>query len=347
MEYGGGSIFFRGYSAGEYQTMTQTISRRRALTTIGLGFGGIAVGGKIASAKSGLETLITYDPDRGELPENIAIDKRGIKYVSFPPRGEIRSITPDNRTQSTIATFDIGGGVGVIGLEVHPDGTLFACLVTFNTVGSDTHGIWRRTPEGDTSLFAALGAGTFPNDILLLEDSLLVTDTIGGAVLRVSEGTVSEWISDPLLAGNGSLGFPFPIGANGIARGSDGTVYVANTEKGHIVAIPVEPDGRAGQPRVFVSDPRLFASDGLAMDTRDNLYVGVIGQNTVVRVSSDGRIETLASGADGLDGPSDVTFGTSRDEQRDVFITNFALLSLDDPSLMKLTVEVPGRPIHP
>lgn len=327
--------------------MSIKFTRRTALKTIGLSIGTTAIGGGVASAKSSPETLFTFDPDKGELPENIAINKRGTKYVSFPPLGEIRKITPDNQTQSILTTFDIGGGQGVLGLEVHPKGTLFACLVTFNTPDSDTHGIWRVTPDGEKSLFAALGAGTFPNDILLDGDSLLVTDTVGGAVLRVSEGVVTEWVADPLLEGTDAFpGFP-PLGANGIARGRDGTVYVANTEKGHIVRIPVAADGSAGTPEIFKSDARLFASDGLAIDTKDNLYVGVIGQDTVVRVTQDGSIETLATPDDGLDGPSDVTFGTSRGEQTEVFITNFALLSMEDPSLMKLDVGIPGRPIHP
>lgn len=329
------------------RSMPINVTRRTALKTIGAGLGGVAISGGVASADSGPETLFTYDPTLGELPENITISKRGAKYVSFPPRGEIREITPDNQTQSTLATFDIGSGNGVIGLEANPEGTLYACLVTFNTANSDTHGIWSVAPDGEKSLFAALGNGTFPNDILLDGDSLLVTETIGGAVLRVSEGAVSEWVADPLLEGDGSAGFPFPLGANGIAAASDGTVYVANTELGHIVEVPVNPDGSAGTPTTFVAAPRLVASDGLAIDSRDNLYVGVIGQDTVLRVNRNGSIETLATADDGLDGPSDVTFGTSRGEQTDVFITNFALLSRADPSLMKLDVGIPGRPIHP
>lgn len=326
---------------------TGSVTRRTALKTIGLSVGAIAISGGVASARSEPERLFSYDPSIGELPENIAIDKRGTKYVSFPPRGEIREISPDNRTQSTFGTFDIGNGNGVIGLEVHPKGTLFACLVTFNTPNSDTHGIWSITPDGEKSLYAELGNDTFPNDILLDGDSLLVTETIGGAVLRVSEGNISEWVADPLLEGDGSAGFPFPIGANGIAEASDGTVYVANTELGHIVEIPVNSDGSAGTPGIFIEDNKLVASDGLAIDTKDNLYVGVIGQDTVVRVKPNGSIETLATVDDDLDGPSDVTFGTSRGEQKEVFITNFALLNMEKPSLMKLDVGIPGRPIHP
>lgn len=324
-----------------------TIGRRSVLKTIGAGVGATVVSSGLAAANAGPETLFDYDPGEGELPENIAISKGGTKYVSFPPRGEIREITPDNRTESTLATFDIGEGTGVLGLEVHPRGTLFACLVTFDTEGSDTHGVWCITPHGETSLFAALPPESFPNDILLDGHSLLVTETIGGAVLRVSHGGWTEWVSDELLRGTGEIGFGFPLGANGIAEGSDGTVYVANTEKGHIVEIPVDPDGSAGTPEIFASDPRLFAADGLAIDTNDDLYVAVIGQDTVVRVTQDGCIDTLATAEDGLDGPSDVTFGTSRGEQKELFITNFALLSQESPSLMKLDVGVPGRPVHP
>ncbi|WP_396610819.1 SMP-30/gluconolactonase/LRE family protein [Haloferax sp. S1W] len=327
--------------------MTHDITRRTALKTLGVGLGTLGVVGGTASAHAGPHTLFTYDPTAGEFPENIAIDRRGRKYVSFTPLGEIRTISPDNQTQSTLATFDTGTGIGVIGVEVTPKGTLYACLITLNSAGSDTHGIWQIPRGEDPSLFAALDPETLPNDILLDGHSLLVTDSIGGAVLRVSEGSVSEWVSDPLLEGTGAVGFGFPIGANGIARGSDGTVYVANTEKGHIVAIPTNPDGSAGTPELFVADERLFASDGIAIDVHDNVYVGVIGQNTVVKVGHDRRIETLATAADGLDNPSDVTFGTSRGEQKTLFITNFALLSMQSPSLMTLDVGTPGRPIHP
>lgn len=327
--------------------MTTTVTRRTALKTVGLSVGGIAISGGVASARSEPETLFTFDPAIGELPENIAINKRGTKYVSFPPRGEIREITPDNRTQSMLATFDIGDGLGVTGLEVYPNGTLFACLVTFDTPNSDTHGVWRITPTGEKSLFAALPAGMFPNDVLLDGDSLLVTDSVGGAVWRVVSGEATEWISDPLLTGTGDLGFGFPIGANGIARASDGTVYVANSEKGQIIEIPANPDGTAGTPERFVADGRLFPVDGLAIDVHDTIYAAIIGQNTVVRVQQDGSIETLATATDGLDNPSDVTFGTARGERKEVFVTNFALLSLENPSLMKLDVGVPGRPIHP
>jgi sugar lactone lactonase YvrE len=221
---------------------------------------------------------------------------------------------------------------------------VYACLVT--TPGADQRGVWRIERDGSKSLYAAFPTNSFPNDILPDGDRLLVTDTTLGAVWEVREGDATRWVVDPLLEGTGAVGFGIPLGANGIGRTKDGGVVVANTEQGHLVHIPVNPDGSAGTPEVFVADPRLFLSDGLAVDTRDNVYVGVVGQDTVVRVAPDASIETLAEASDGLDNPSDVTFGTSRGEQKALFVTNYSVLNLANPSLMKLDVGVPGAPIH-
>jgi sugar lactone lactonase YvrE len=224
---------------------------------------------------------------------------------------------------------------------------VYTCLVT--TAGADQLGVWRIGRDGSSTLYAGLPEDSFPNDIFPDGDRLLVTDTRMGAVWEVREGYAAPWIVDPLLEGTGVAGFGFPAGANGIARLKDGSIVVSNIEKGSLVRIPVNPDGSAATPELLVEDPALFLSDGLAVDTRDNVYVAVIGQNTVVRIAPDGSIETLATATDDLDGPSDVTFGTSRGEQKDLFITNFAFLTPEQdrsPSLMKLGVGVPGAPIH-
>lgn len=334
--------------------MTVRISRRGVLGAVGAGtFGAVVVGaggvtGKPESEPEEPVRLFSYDPQMDELPENIAIDRRGAKYVSFPPLGEVWRISPDNSTQSPFATFDTNeGDFGVIGVEVTPTGVVYACLVT--TPGADQLGVWRVDSDGETRLYAGLPEDSFPNDILPDGDRLLVTDTTVGAVWEVRDGEATPWVVDDLLAGTGAAGFGIPLGANGIARRKDGSVVVANTEKGHLVRIPVNPNGSAGTPELFVAASELAFSDGLAIDTNDDVYVAVIGQSTVVRVPSDGdaeNIETLATAADGLDNSSDVTFGTSRGEQKELFITNYALLSEEDPSLMKLDVGVPGAPIH-
>src|SRR5437870_3867477 len=51
--------------------------------------------------------VVTFDQSLGQLPESIAIDKRGNIYVSFFLTGEIREITPDG-AQSTLAILGAG-----------------------------------------------------------------------------------------------------------------------------------------------------------------------------------------------------------------------------------------------
>ena len=327
--------------------MTVRASRRGVLRGVGTGVLGVAALSANVAGKPGPDepvTLFSYDPP-AELPENVAIDRRGNKYVSFPPLGEVRKITPDNETESVLATFTTNpNDFGVLGLEVTPSGEVYACLVT--TPGADQLGVWRIGRDGSESLYAAFPEGSFPNDILPDGDRLLVTDTTVGAVWEVREGSAVPWVVDDLLKGTGSVGFGILLGANGIARLKDGSVVVANTEKGTLVRIPTNPDGSAGTPEQYASKPG-FLFDGIAVDTRDNVYVATVGGNEILRVTSGGFMETLATGVDdGLSNPSDVTFGTSRGEQKDLFITNYSVLELSAPSLMKLDVGVPGAPIH-
>lgn len=324
-------------------------SRRGVLRAVGTGVV-VAVAGCSATAptnaepESEPETVFAYDADRMELPENVAVDSQGAKYVSVPPLGEIRRIAPTNESQSAFATFDIGPGAfltGVVGLEVDDDDTLYACF--WGGEDTDTHGVWRVEPNGSTSLYAELPAGTYPNDILVDGDSLLVTDMDRGVVWRIRQDEATVWAEGAVLEGTGDLA-GYLIGANGIAADSNGTVYVSNYDRGYLVEIPVREDGSAGTPSRFVADERLVGADGLAVDVEDNIYVAVNGQNAIRRVSPAGDIETLAEGGD-LDHPSDVTFGTANGEERTVFITNLALPpSGGGPSLMRLDVGVPGRP---
>lgn len=349
--------------------MDLRLPRRTVLKTVG--FGGLALAGgtTAASAKSSGSDVpdLVYDFGPGQLPENLAVDKRGNKYVSVASVGQIWKFSPENEPPNEpVAEFAVNGTplVGTTGLEVDPRGRLYVCFASdLNPLGADTNGVWTvregERPELLTELPPDGYAGrTFPNDVLLFGDSLLVTDSLRGVVYRVwPDGAAEVWASGPLLEGtstdSGPFPFPFPIGADGIAAANDGkTVYVSNFEKGLIVEIPVENDGSAGESEIFVGNDQdypsneLFGSDGLAMDTRGNLYVAVNGQNEIARVSPDGRVETLASGGL-LDAPADVTFGTSRGEQKTVFVVNLAFPSTGaGPSLLKLDVGIPGLPIH-
>jgi sugar lactone lactonase YvrE len=175
---------------------------------------------------------------------------------------------------------------------------------------------------------------------------MYVSDSATGSIYRaVGNGPLELWLSDPLLLGDGSFGFGVPFGANGIAY-RQGNLYVAVTEKGRIMRIPLGSDGTAGTPQVFAAGPQLVGADGLAFDVRGNLYIAANAQNKLVRLSPAGTIATLATAADGLDFPAGIAFGRGSLSHTSVFVVSFAIGAPGaGPSITEIDVGVPGQPL--
>jgi sugar lactone lactonase YvrE len=129
-----------------------------------------------------------------------------------------------------------------------------------------------------------------------------VTDA-RGAIWRVDAAMQPRrWSSDPLLAPPANA--PFPVGANGLAY-RRGYLYVSNTFGRQILRLPVRADGSAGAAEGVGRRP---AGDGIAFDNRGDLYVTTGQDGTLVRISFDRTVQTIATGADGLDFPAAVAF---------------------------------------
>src|SRR5207248_39239 len=171
--------------------------------------------------------------------------------------------------------------------------------------------------------------------------------SIAGAVWKIPRGAAAAvWFQSPLLAGNGSVGLGFPLGANGIAYGRN-EVVVSNTEGAKLVRVAVLPDGSAGAASVVAQGAALFGADGVALDVFGDMFVAVNSQNTLLRVGPGGSITTLATAADGLDNPASLAFATSHGERKTLYITNFAAFSATPkPALLRTGVGVPGMPLR-
>jgi streptogramin lyase len=295
-----------------------------------------------AGAAVEVQVVIDYDLAAGEQPEGVAVDKRGDVFVSISPLGQIRKVTPEG-SESTLATLvPPGSGFGPLGLAVDAPGNIYAAVATFNPA---TTGVYRIARDGTFERLPGTGGIAFPNGVTLdKRGNIYATDTILGAVWRIPKGGGSAelWFQSPLLLGDGSAGIGVPIGANGIAYRQN-EVVVGNSEGARVLRIPIKADGSAGTASVLAESPALYLADGMAFDVHGGLWVAVIGQSTIVRVTPSGAITTVATAADGLDWASSIAFG----KNGDLWAVNFAIgpPGGPGPALLRLAVDVRGQPV--
>lgn len=327
----------------------RTTSRWLVLAVAAMLVSGVP-GGPAAAAATQVRELVAFDASAGELPESLAVDRRGTIYVTLAPLGEVRTVAPDG-TQHLVATLPTGSGFGALGLAIGPRDDLYVAVSTFDPA---TNGVYRIARDGKVVRLPGTEAIVVPNGLAFdPRGNLFVTDSAGGAIWRIPRnGSAQLWLQHPLLAGDNSAPPPVPLGANGIAF-RHGALLVTNTEMGSVINVPVRVDGSPGTPSLLAQDPALVGADGFALDIRGNLYVAVNSQSTLVRLSPDGtHVTTLATAADGLDSPSGVAFGSGLRDRRMLFIVNFAIGPVfgfppgAGPALLALDTGTPGAPVR-
>ena len=300
----------------------------------------------------------------GVTPRGVAVDKIGNVYVSV---GEVRSNTEYIQvrkfTPAGEQLFSVEIGQGTIGgLTVTANGDLYIAIAA-----GSARGVYRMERDGEIELLPGSSNIFFANG-LAFDDSgtLYITESVSlgpgglgpGSIWRIERGEDAElWMRDEIFMGTGALGAAVPIGANGLAY-YHGNLYVANTEQGTIVRIPVEKDGMAGEPEVWPLEEipespleGLFGppmGDGISVDVHGNLYVAVLTRSAVVRINASDRsqqtVALLPSSL--LDFPASLFFGTGKGERTSLFVTNLGLGKWAGPSLVKLNAGVPGDPLH-
>lgn len=277
----------------------------------------------LPAAARAAETVVRFDAAKGELPEGIVFDHRGSLYVGLAPLGEIRRMTPDG-TWSPFASVPphSAGGLAVLGLAADRHGTIYAATPTDD---AQTHGVVAVSRAGDLRRLPGTEQMVFPNALTFVPGGdLYVTDSIGGSIWRIPRrGEAELWLRHESLEGTAVVN-PFPLGANGIAH-HRGALYVANTEKMHVVRIPIGRHGAPGRPEIVhaFSGPADFL-DGLTLDRAGNLYVLLVAESRLVRIDRRGGVSTLADASDGLNIPASLTFGPRSEARRTLYVTNLA-----------------------
>jgi sugar lactone lactonase YvrE len=302
-----------------------------------------------------VEVVTLFDSSAGEFPEGIAVDKAGNIYVGLgaplAPDGEIRKITPNGEETTLI------GGQSPAGLAVDAPGNVYYANFTLDEA---TRGVYRLTSDGVTERLPGTGAIILPNGLAFdKQGNLYVSDSVLGAIWRIPRGGSAElWIQHESLEGCGfTPGFP-PVGANGVAYRQK-NLYVASTEQGLLVRIPIRSrGGAAGTPEIIAGvadcDPEsdgLDSMDGIALDVHGNVFALLVMQHKLVVIDpATGEFSELLNDTNGLYNAASIAFGTGKGDRQSVFLSNFALIppEPDDslgPAVLKYDVGVPGWPI--
>lgn len=311
-----------------------------------------------ASASSGeVEVVKSFNRSLNELPEGIAIDKKGNIFVSLGlpgfaggNSGEIWKISPEG-TETVLIKFNVPPAAG---LAVDAPGNVYYAHPT--NADDGVTGIYRLTSAGGTERLPGTENMILPNGLAFdKQGNLYASDSILGSIWRIPRGGSVEaesWLQHELLAGCPED----PFGANGVAYWK-GNLYVANTGNGLLVRIPILTDGSPGDPELIAGDPdcdpdELYGMDGIAMDVDGNVYALLVLQNKLVRIDpTDGTTTVLLTGEDnGLFNPASLAFGTGKGDRKSAFITNFAVIEPGPegnhgPAVLKYDIGVPGQPL--
>lgn len=299
-------------------------------------------------------------------PEGVAVDHLGNIYLSF---GDQVTKVDLAGKRSVFARFS---GAGSVGMAVDTQGNLYVARGEGPGRGVDRIGPdGRATHVPGTEKMAMANALTRDSDGNLYatesfsyEPPLVfypgVSGRFGrGAIWRVpKDGEAELWVRDDLLTGTGEWKVSArPWGANGIGY-FKGSIYVANTERGLVLRVPVLSGGGPGTIETFAQvpdpDPRYAAQyglagpDGLALDSEGNVYVPVANRFAVVRFRPSHESEVIASMTDNLSVPMSVCFGTTLGERTSLFVTNgdAPLSGFPAAGLVKIETGITGLPLR-
>lgn len=127
-----------------------------------------------------------------------------------------------------------------------------------------------------------------------------ISDSFNGVIWKTGPngGAATAWATDPLLGPGKGLTPPF--GANGVEFNNAGNVlYVANTAFHQLIQIPVNGNGTAGIPSVFITG--INAPDGIAIDRDDNIWVCANQEDEIVVVNKTGKVIAKLGDFNGFD----------------------------------------------
>ncbi|MEW6271544.1 MAG: SMP-30/gluconolactonase/LRE family protein [Thermodesulfobacteriota bacterium] len=231
-------------------------------------------------------------------PEGLTFDSNGVLYVGSTT-GRITRVYPEGFTDVFAET-----GRSLAGLATGPQNEIFAAAFsTGEVIAVSQDGVMRVATSGLDG----------PNGIVFdrFQRALVSAFGLGGrpqVAMIEFDGTYQTLTRE----------IPSP---NGMAFGTDGLLYVADTFNNRVVRMQQSDDGELSLPEVYASG--LGFPDGIAFDDRGNLFVAGAGSVWVVIPDEAPAARPFVTSGD-VNGPASLAFGfgTSRDRSR-LYFTNY------------------------
>lgn len=241
-------------------------------------------------------------------PESLSAAPDGSLYVGSIKGGVLR-VSPDGMVSRWLAP-GAGDSRAVLGVLVDAvRDTLWLCSNDLSAIGlsepAGPAGSWLRAFDLATARSKASyrlpGEKPFCNDMAVARDGTLYLTATGRDVMRLRPGApaIELWVNDPRLQ-PGSSG-----GADGIAFGADGNLYVTTIGSGLLFRIAIGKDGAGRVTELKLSRP-LLRPDGLR-PIAGNSFALIEGGGRVDRVDIRGDEAMITTLRDGLDEPTGVT----------------------------------------
>ncbi|MBW4695797.1 MAG: DJ-1/PfpI family protein [Lyngbya sp. HA4199-MV5] len=269
--------------------------------------------------------------------ENIAINQAGELFVTSYEEGKIYHVTPAGAFK---AFAQIGGNAA--GIAFDRQGNLLVAGVT----DDKTPAVFQIGQDGAAIPIVMLPDALFLNGMTYLTtERYLIADSFKGAIweVNIAEKTARLWLQHERLARSEAEFPPFP-GANGLKMYGN-TLYVSNTQRQQLIRIPLNSDFTPGTPELVLTNVNL---DDFAFDTQGNLYAATHVYNSLVKITPDGQITTIAKAEQGMTGNTALAFGRTAADQTAVYITTNGGMSLpsatgvEPAKVVRLEIGIPG-----
>lgn len=252
--------------------------------------------------------------------ENIAVDTEGNLLITSYEEGKIYRVTTTGDITEVANTN--GNAAGIV---VDHQGNLLVAGATHDKIAT----VFRIDHNGTVDSIITIPDAIFLNGMAPLTDNrYLIADSYKGAIWEIDaiKKTARVWLQHERLA-RSSPNHPFPA-VNGL-KIYNSTLYASNTQRQHLIRIPINNDYTAGVPQLFLTNVNL---DDFAFDVQGNLYATTHVYNSVVRIAPDGQITTITKAEQGMAGSTALAFGRGSSDRARIYVVTNGGMSLPLPA---------------